>query len=59
LCLFLKKKLVIKAEENLPGTERGKGERVGGGQGGIMTQTTNAHVNKRIIKFLKIKKTER
>jgi hypothetical protein len=36
---------VIKAEQNLPGTE---GE--GGGQGGEVTQTMNAHVNKRIKK---------
>jgi hypothetical protein len=42
---------MIKAEQDLPGTEREKGERVGeGGQGGEMTQTMYAHVNKRIKK---------
>jgi hypothetical protein len=41
---------VIKAEQDLPGTERRRGEKVGGrgGQGGEMTQTMYAHVNKRI-----------
>jgi hypothetical protein len=37
LCLFFKK-LVIKAEQDLLGTERG--------EGGEMTQKMNAHVNK-------------
>jgi hypothetical protein len=45
---------VIKAELDLPGTEGGRGKRMGeGGRGGEMTQTMYAHVNKRIIKFLK------
>jgi hypothetical protein len=35
---------VIKAEEDLPGTERGEGW--GRGEGGEMTQTMYAHVNK-------------
>jgi hypothetical protein len=35
---------VIKAEEVLPGTERGRVER--GGQEGEMTQTMYVHVNK-------------
>jgi hypothetical protein len=41
---------MIKAEEDLPGTEWGRGENEGegrgGGQGGEMTQTVYAHVNK-------------
>jgi hypothetical protein len=38
---------VIKAEEDLPGTEQGRrGEGRGGGIGGEMTQTMYAHVNK-------------
>jgi hypothetical protein len=42
---------VIKAKQDLPGTEGGKqGECGRGGQGGEMTQTMYAHVNKRIIK---------
>jgi hypothetical protein len=44
---------VIKAEQDLPGTEGGRGERVGeGGRGGEMTQTMYAHVNKRIKKMM-------
>jgi hypothetical protein len=46
-CVFSSTKLVIRAEQVLPGTERGevrKGE--GGEQGGEMTQTMYAHVNK-------------
>jgi hypothetical protein len=40
---------VIKAEQDMPGTEGGRGaEGGGGGQGGEMTQTMYAHVNKRI-----------
>jgi hypothetical protein len=40
-------KLVIKAEQDLPGTEQGRGEEDrGGGQGVEMTQTMYAHVNK-------------
>jgi hypothetical protein len=37
-------KLVIKAEQDLPGTEWGGGRR--GGQGEEMTQIMYAHVNK-------------
>jgi hypothetical protein len=45
---------VIKAEQDLPGTEGGRGqEGRGGRQGGEMTQTMYAHVNKR-INFLKL-----
>jgi hypothetical protein len=40
-------KLEIRAEQVLPGTERLRGrEGGGGGQGGEMTQTMYAHVNK-------------
>jgi hypothetical protein len=39
---------VIKAEQDLPRTEVGRWERVG--EGGEMTQTMYAHVNKRINK---------
>jgi hypothetical protein len=40
-------KLEIRAEQVLPGSEKGKGgEGKGGGQGGEMTQTTYARVNK-------------
>jgi hypothetical protein len=39
---------VIKAEQDLLGTEGGT-EREAGGQGGEMTQTMYAHVNKRKI----------
>jgi hypothetical protein len=49
-------KLVIKAEQDLPGTEGGEeGEGGGGGKGGVMTQIMYAHVNKRIKKRKKIK----
>jgi hypothetical protein len=42
---------VIKAEHNLPGTERERGERVrDGGRGGEMTQIMYAHVNKKKFK---------
>jgi hypothetical protein len=34
---------MIKAEQDLPGTEEGRGE---GEEGGKMTQTIYAHVNK-------------
>jgi hypothetical protein len=45
--VFSSTKLVIKAEQDLPGTERGRvEEKGGGGQGGEMTQTMYAHVNK-------------
>jgi hypothetical protein len=47
---------VIKVEQDLPGTERGRRERVGeggGGKGGEMTQTMYAHVNKRIKRIVK------
>jgi hypothetical protein len=37
---------VIKAEHDLPGTEGGRGERVGGVEG-EMTQIMYAHVNKK------------
>jgi hypothetical protein len=39
-------KLVIRAEQDLSGTERRDGGRGGGWQGGEMTQTMYAHVNK-------------
>jgi hypothetical protein len=42
---------VIKAEHDLPGTERGSGEESGGGgQGEEMTQIMYAHVNKKMKK---------
>jgi hypothetical protein len=42
---------VIKAEQDLPGTEGRRGERVGEGcRGGEMAQTIYAHVNKCIVK---------
>jgi hypothetical protein len=44
---------VIKAEHDLPGTEGGKGERVGEGQGGEMIQIMYAdkkNNNKKILK---------
>jgi hypothetical protein len=37
---------MIRAEQDLPGTERGTEEGWGGGQGGEMTQTMYAHVSK-------------
>jgi hypothetical protein len=47
-CVFSSTKLVIKAEQDLPGTEGGKeGEGGGGEEGGEMTQTMYTHVNKR------------
>jgi hypothetical protein len=46
-CVFSSTKLVIRAKKDLPGTEGGRrGESEGGGQGGEMTQTMYAHVNK-------------
>jgi hypothetical protein len=40
---------VIKAEQDLPGTEGGRGKKVGEGSRRVeMTQTMYAHVNKRI-----------
>jgi hypothetical protein len=39
VCVFSSTKLVIRAEQDLPGTE-------GGRQGGETTQTMYAHVNK-------------
>jgi hypothetical protein len=36
----------LQAEQDLPGTEGGRRERVGGGQGEETTQTMYAHVNK-------------
>jgi hypothetical protein len=47
LLLFFSIKLVIRVEQDLPGTEvERRGEVVGGRQGGEMTQTMYAHVNK-------------
>jgi hypothetical protein len=40
---------VIKAEHDLPRTEVEAGDRVGGVQGGKMTQIMYAHVNKKKI----------
>jgi hypothetical protein len=37
----------VSVEYNLPGTEGGRGERVGGKQGGEMTQIMYVHVNKK------------
>jgi hypothetical protein len=46
-CVFSSTKLVLKAEQDLPGTEgRRGGEGRKGGQGREMTQTMYAHVNK-------------
>jgi hypothetical protein len=44
-CLFFNKS-VIRAEQDLPGTERGEGEGWGRGQSGEMIQTMYAQVNK-------------
>jgi hypothetical protein len=45
--VFSSTKLVIRAEQVLPGSEVGKrGEGGRGGQGGEMTPTMYAHVNK-------------
>jgi small ligand-binding sensory domain FIST len=44
-CVFSSTKFVIRAEQDLPGTEVG-GRDSGGGQRGKMTQTIYAHVNK-------------
>jgi hypothetical protein len=38
---------MVKAEHDLPGTEEGRGERVGEAAGGEMTQIMYAHVNKK------------
>jgi hypothetical protein len=47
-CVFSSTKLVIRAEQVLPETEWGRGKGWGGGaQGGEMTQTMYAHVEKR------------
>jgi hypothetical protein len=43
---------VIKAEQDLPITEGGSGERVREGAKGEMTQTMYAHVNKRMKKYI-------
>jgi hypothetical protein len=43
---------VIKAEQDLPGTEVERGRGWGRGPGGEMTQTMYAHVNKSKKKFL-------
>jgi hypothetical protein len=40
---------VIRAEQDLPGTEQGRGRRWEREQGGEMTKTIYAHVNKLII----------
>jgi hypothetical protein len=46
-CVFSLTKLVIKAEQDLPGTDGGRGRESGGGRAqGEMTQTMYAHVNK-------------
>jgi hypothetical protein len=43
---------VIKAEHDLPGTEGGRGERVGERvRGEEVTQIMYAHVNKKIVTF--------
>jgi hypothetical protein len=45
--VFSSTKLVTRAEQDLPGTERGRrGNGRGGEQGAEMTQTMYAHVNK-------------
>jgi hypothetical protein len=54
-CVFSSTKLVIRAERDLPRTERGKEGREGGGQGGEMIQTMHDHVNNEFFK----KKTKR
>jgi hypothetical protein len=43
---LLFKKISDKSRTELPGTEGGRVERVGRGQGGEMTQTIYAHKNK-------------
>jgi hypothetical protein len=46
-CVFSSTKLVIRAEQDQPGTEVGReGDGGGEGQDGEMTQTMYAHVNK-------------
>jgi hypothetical protein len=44
--VFSSTKSVIRAERDLPGTEGGEGKDGEWGQGGEMTQTMYAHVNK-------------
>jgi hypothetical protein len=45
--VFSSTKLVIRAEQDLPGTGRGEGGRDGRGEeSGEMTQTMHAHMNK-------------
>jgi hypothetical protein len=49
--VFFSTKLEVRAEQVLPGSERGREVEGGGGvQGGELTQTMFAHVNKWIIK---------
>jgi hypothetical protein len=43
---------VIKAEQDLPGTEGGGGDGGGGEQGGEMTKIMYAHVNNNLKKYL-------
>jgi hypothetical protein len=52
-CVFSSTKLVIRAEQDLPGTEWGeRGEGGGSGQSGEMTQTIYARVNKLIKNYI-------
>jgi hypothetical protein len=44
--VFSSTKLKIRAEQVLPGSKGGWGEREGAGDGGEMTQTMYTHVNK-------------
>jgi hypothetical protein len=44
--VFFSTKLEKRAEQVLPGSEEGRGERVGMGDWGEMAQTMYAHVNK-------------
>jgi hypothetical protein len=44
--VFSSTKLVIRAEQDLPGTEAGREGQGGEGGAGVMTQTIYAHVNK-------------
>jgi hypothetical protein len=49
-CVFSSTKLVKRAEQDLPGTEGGRGREEGDrGRGGEMTQTLCTHMNKRYI----------
>jgi hypothetical protein len=45
-CLLSSTKVVIKAEQDLTGTQGGRGEKEERGQGGEITQTMYVHVNK-------------